>query len=42
MGITEIIFFAILACSAVLSYWIMLIEKDIEELNELIKKNKGI
>ena len=42
MDFTDIIFIAILTCSAVLGYGISLIRKDIEELEELLKKNKLI
>ena len=34
----NIMLLAILACTAILGYGIVLIDKDIEELNELIKR----
>ena len=40
MGFTDIILFAISVCTAVLGYMLALIEKDIEELKELLKKHK--
>ncbi len=42
MGITDILFITILTCSALLAYQIALIEKDIKELEELLKKNKRL
>lgn len=38
MDIADLILFAILACTFVLSLGIVLIRKDIEELKELIKE----
>ena len=40
MSFINIMLLAILACTAILGYEIVLIDKDIEELNELMKKNK--
>ena len=40
MGFTDIMLFTILSCTSVLGYGILLIEKDIEELKELLKKYK--
>ena len=42
MSFINIMLVAMLAGTAILGYGIVLIEKDIEELKELIKKNKGI
>ncbi len=38
MDFTDLMFITILTCTALLGYGITLIEKDIEELEELIKK----
>ena len=42
MNFTDIILLTILACTAILGYRIVLLEKEIEELEELMKKYKRI